>query len=118
MVSVGFSINRAKLSSPSCMCVSFFAVWMLRELVGAFIPVPLLTHGLFREQPQRQRRSRPRGSKCSSSAGGTSLSLERNLGNRKDHTAPIIKLNITELGVLYNAIAVKIKVSVISLIQL
>lgn len=78
----------------------------------------LLTHGQFREQPQRQRRSHPRGSKCSSSVGGTSLSLERNLGNRKDHTAPTIKLNITERGVLYNVIATRLKVSVFSFLHL
>lgn len=50
--------------------------------------MPLLTHGRFHEQPQRQRRSRPHGSECSSSVGGTSLSLERNLGNRKRPHSP------------------------------
>lgn len=50
--------------------------------------MPLLTHGRFREQPQRQRRSRPHGSECSSSVGGTSLSLGRNLGNRKRPHSP------------------------------
>lgn len=63
---------------------------------GAFITVPLLTRGQFRERPQRQRRSRPRGSECSSSAGGTSPSPERNLGNRKDGTAPIITCGVTK----------------------
>lgn len=56
-----------------------------------FIVVSLLTHGRFREPPQRRRRSHLRGSECSSSVGGTSLSLERNLGNTKDHTDLIIK---------------------------
>lgn len=69
-------------------------VWW--DPVGAFITVPLLTHGQFHERPQRQRRSRPHGSECSSSAGGTCPSLERNLGNRKDHTALIITFGIAE----------------------
>lgn len=57
----------------------------------AFIMMPLLTHGRFHEQPQRQRRSHPHGSECSSSVGGTSLSLEHTLSDTKDHTALIIK---------------------------
>ncbi len=61
---------------------------ILRDSAGAFILMPLLTHGRFHEQPQRRRRSRPHGSECSSSVGGTSLSLERNLGNRKRPHSP------------------------------
>lgn len=52
---------------------------------------PLLTHDPSRGPQQTQRRSRPRGSECSSSAGGTSPSPERNLGNRENHTRLIIK---------------------------
>lgn len=76
---------------------------ILWETTGAFIVMPLLTHGRFHEQPQRRRRNHPHGLECSSLVGGTSLSLERNLGNRKDHTALIIKydnatlLNLREL---------------------
>lgn len=68
----------------------------LGDPAGAFITVPLLTRGQFHEQPQRQMRSRPRGSECSSSAGGTSPSPERNLGNRPDRTAPIITFGVTK----------------------
>lgn len=68
----------------------------LGDPAGTFIAVPLLTHGQFHERQQRQRRSRLRGSECSSSAGGTSPSPERNLGNRKDRTAPIITFGIAK----------------------
>lgn len=42
-----------------------------------------LTHVQSHVPPQKQRKTHPRGSKCSSSPGGTSLSLERNLSNRE-----------------------------------
>lgn len=107
---------------------------ILWDSAAPFI-MPLLTHGRFHEQPQRRRRSRPHGSECSSSVGGTSQSLERNLGNRKDHTALIIKyqdeghdilisadeqggklsLHVTLLNLaIYDVIAVVVKVSLFS----
>lgn len=73
----------------------------LQEGKTAFIPAALLTHGRFHEQPQRQRRSRPRGSECNFSAGGTSLSQERNLGNRKEHTTQIIVFGMNECTALW-----------------
>lgn len=65
--------------------------WMQWDSAGRFIIMTLLTRGRFHGQPQRRRRSHLRGLECSFSVGGTSPSLERNLGNRKDHTALIIK---------------------------
>lgn len=44
-----------------------------------------LTRDLSHVPPQRQRRNRPRGSKYSSSQGGTFLSLGRNLSTRDDN---------------------------------
>lgn len=97
--------------------------------------MPLLTHGRFHEQPQRRRRSRPHDSECSFSVGGTSQSLERNLSNRKDHTALIIKYqdkgcdilmqfwwakwkiiswcDITEFSYIYDVTADIVKISII-----
>ena len=79
------------------------------RLRWSLYPTPLLTHGRFRERPQRRRRSRPRGSECSSSVGGTSRSPERNLGNRKDHTALIIKHQEWRSGYWHKVLLIKVE---------
>lgn len=88
-------------NSPPLITDFNWAAKLSASLQGTHITAPLLTHGRFHEQPQRQRRSRPRGSECNSSAGGTSLSLEHILGNRKDHTTQIIVFGITDCTALW-----------------
>lgn len=63
---------------PDCSVVLCKAAWGDHYIYSA------RTRVRSRVPPQKRRRNRPRGSKCSSSPDGTCPSLGRNLGNQEE----------------------------------